>query len=153
MKLLALLTGLCCAFSAVANDSKSILIIAGTPSHGAGEHEFYDAANILAKALDESGLNLKTSIQRDTWPESAALQNIDVLVLHCDGEDKHVAGHVHNVVRLGKVVEETLGVVETHRLAPLVEIVVEKTANASGLLSMREIEVFVAPLLEAGVGT
>ncbi|MEE9368066.1 MAG: ankyrin repeat domain-containing protein [Pontiella sp.] len=112
MKLLALLAGLYCALSVVAAAPKSILLIAGTPSHGAGEHEFYDAAKILANALDESGFNIKTMIHHDTWPERAALDKVDVLVLHCDGEDKHVAlGHEGELLALK---EKGVGMVVLH---------------------------------------
>jgi len=94
MKLCILPILLCGVVFAAAEPPKSILFVAGRPSHGWGEHEFHDGCKVLAKALDASGLNLKTTIQYDTWPASAALEGIDALVVYCDGDQTHVAlGH------------------------------------------------------------
>ena len=81
-------------FSAYAEEPKSILFIAGTPSHGAGEHEHHDGCKVLAKALDDSGLNLKTAIHYDTWPDSTACEGVDAVAIYSDGDQKHIAlGH------------------------------------------------------------
>ena len=94
MKLHALSFLLCCASFAFAEIPKSILFLAGAPSHGWGEHEFHDGCRVLAKALDESGLKVRTTIKYDKWPEGDALEGIDALVIYCDGDEKHVAlGH------------------------------------------------------------
>jgi ankyrin repeat protein len=101
MKTPLLLVLLACLFSAQAADFKSILFIAGSPSHGWGEHEFHEGCRVLARALDESGLNLKTSVQYDTWPERALLESADAVVIYCDGDSKHVAlGHEEELLAL-----------------------------------------------------
>ncbi|VGO19705.1 ankyrin repeat domain-containing protein [Pontiella sulfatireligans] len=101
MKIRLLVALLVCVSCAFGDAPKSILLVAGKPSHGAGEHEFPSGCQILAKALDDSGLNLKTKIQYDTWPENGALDGIDVLVVYCDGDQKHVAlGHEADLLRL-----------------------------------------------------
>jgi len=55
MKLPVLFLFLSSMLSAHAGEPKSVLFIAGKPSHGPGEHEFHDGCNLLAKALDQSG--------------------------------------------------------------------------------------------------
>ncbi len=91
MKLPVLFLFLSSMLSAHVGEPKSVLFIAGKPSHGSGEHEFHDGCTLLAKALDQSGLDLKTRIHFDTWPESEAFEGIDALVVYCDGNEKHVA--------------------------------------------------------------
>ncbi len=94
MKLQILPLLLCCVVSIQAAEPKSILLVAGKPSHGAGEHEHHAGCKLLAKALDESGLNLQTDIHYDTWPGSGAFDGVDVLVLYGDGNNDHLAlGH------------------------------------------------------------
>ena len=94
MKLQILPILLCCVLSLHAAEPKSVLLVAGKPSHGAGEHEHHAGCKLLAKALDESGLNLRTGIHFDTWPGSGAFDGIDALVLYGDGNKDHLAlGH------------------------------------------------------------
>lgn len=94
MKLQILPILLCCVLSLHAAEPKSILFVAGKPSHGEGEHEHHAGCKLLAKALDESGLNLQTDIHYDTWPGSGAFDGVDALVLYGDGNNDHLAlGH------------------------------------------------------------
>ena len=74
------LLGLLCAGSVWTNEPKQVLIMAGKPSHGPGEHEFPVAAEILAKALNDSGQNLNVSVCAEKWTESSELKDLDVLV-------------------------------------------------------------------------
>ncbi len=72
-------------------DTQRILFIAGAPSHGWNKHEFPAGCKLLADCLNESGLSLEASVS-EGWPEdSKLLENADVIVLHSDGHDKHVA--------------------------------------------------------------
>lgn len=86
-----LIVALCfCACSVFAAAPKSVLLVAGKPSHGQGEHEFHAGIDLLAKALNGSGLNLRATVRYDTWPKSGQLAGIDSLVVYCDGDGKHV---------------------------------------------------------------
>ncbi len=112
MKIRLLSALFACLLSVHAGESKSILFVAGTPSHGWNEHEFHDGCKALAKALGESGMGIKTAIQYDTWPEPGVLEGIDVLVVYCDGDKKHVAlGHE---TELQALVERGVGMVFLH---------------------------------------
>lgn len=112
MKLKILSILLCCTAFVCAEEPKSILLVAGKPSHGWNEHEFHDGCNVLAKALDASGLKLNATVQYDTWPESSAFADIDVLVVYCDGDNKHVAlGHE---AELQALADRGVGIVFLH---------------------------------------
>jgi len=95
-----------------AEDYKSILFVAGKPSHAKGAHEFHQGCDVLAKALDESGLNIKTSVRYDKWPESSAFSNIDAVVIYCDGDKKHILnGHEKELQDLS---DRGIGIVALH---------------------------------------
>lgn len=94
MKKLLLMTMTLCVLYVYAAAPKSFLFVAGQASHGWDEHEYPAGVEMLAKALNESGLNLTTAIQLDGWPESGVLDEVDVLVVYCDGNADHVVlGH------------------------------------------------------------
>jgi type 1 glutamine amidotransferase len=94
MKIQLLFVLFACLLSVHAAEPKSILFIAGKPSHGAGEHEHHAGCNVLVKALDDSGLSLKTEIHYDTWPDDAAFNGVDAVVIYADGNQEHIAlGH------------------------------------------------------------
>lgn len=90
----------------------SIVLIAGKPSHGDGEHEHYKGCKLLAKALDDSGLDLQTKIYFDVWPDSTAFVGVDAVVLYADGDQKHPAlGHEADLLSLST---QGVGVVILH---------------------------------------
>jgi hypothetical protein len=70
--------------------TKSVLFIAGPPSHGTGEHEFPDSCRLLADALDASGLAIRASVHEGAWPEEEQLRGADAVVLYCDGNEDHL---------------------------------------------------------------
>ncbi|MCC9644796.1 ThuA domain-containing protein [Rhodopirellula sp. JC740] len=74
-----------------AERSKSILLIAGKPSHGYGAHEHYAGLKVLEQSLLEANPNLKTEVVRG-WPSDASkVESADSIVLYSDGQTRHVA--------------------------------------------------------------
>jgi ankyrin repeat protein len=67
-----------------------VLLIAGEPSHGPGEHRFPDGCALLAGALNASGLDLRAEVSLG-WPADALLARAEALVLYSDGLEQHVA--------------------------------------------------------------
>jgi hypothetical protein len=95
-----LLTLLMGAVSVVAGP-KNILLVAGKPSHGQGEHEFPSGVDLLVKALNESGLDLKATAHYESWPEDEVLKDIDSLVVYGDGNKDHLMlGHEASLLKL-----------------------------------------------------
>jgi hypothetical protein len=78
------------AFFVYAEEPKSILLIAGKPSHGEGEHEFPAGCDILAKALNDSGLDVKATVHYESWPKGEQLAKVDAIVLYGDGNKDHL---------------------------------------------------------------
>lgn len=77
---------------------KSVLLIAGPKSHGAGQHEHPAGCELLAKHLETSGLGIKAEVSLG-WPQDPAkAAAADTIVLYSDGQGAHVAkGHVEEL--------------------------------------------------------
>lgn len=80
--------------------TRNVVLLAGRPSHGYASHEHHAGCQLLAKALNESGLNLKTTVIK-IWPEDeSVLDTADVIVSFADG------GRGHPLLRhMGKIDE------------------------------------------------
>lgn len=101
MKKIVLLMVMMCVGGVRASDSSEVLLVAGKASHGAGEHEYPAGCEVLARALNESGLNLKARVEYEKWPDRADLEACRVLVVYCDGNDAHLAkGHEDDLLAL-----------------------------------------------------
>jgi type 1 glutamine amidotransferase len=79
---------------------KRIVLIAGRPSHGPGDHEFRAGSMLLQKAL--SGIpNLQVDVYTNGWPtrtvdgetvdDDAALDGADAVLIYADGGAGHPA--------------------------------------------------------------
>lgn len=70
---------------------KTVLLIAGPPSHGPGEHEHNAGVQLLAKCLADVP-KLKTRVALSGWPADAAvLEGVDAVVIYSDGGRRHPA--------------------------------------------------------------
>jgi type 1 glutamine amidotransferase len=74
-------------------DKKEILFLAGTKSHGYGAHEHKAGAMLLARSLNESGLDVIAQVVTEgAWPEPwMGYQKPDSIVMYCDGYKGHMA--------------------------------------------------------------
>jgi ankyrin repeat protein len=103
MKRKAIYLLLLCAASVYGNTPKSILLIAGKPSHGEGEHEFPSGCDILARSLNESGLPVNAAVHYESWPNAGQLESADAVVVYCDGNDGHILrGHEADLLDLAQ---------------------------------------------------
>src|SRR5438067_13374083 len=81
-------------FSVHAEDAakKKIVFVAGKPSHGFGAHEHNAGCMLLAKCLNESGLNVEAVVHKNGWPTAPdAFDNAAAVIIYCDGGGGHVA--------------------------------------------------------------
>ena len=69
--------------------AKSVLIVAGAPSHGYGAHEFGAGARLLRDDLGASDLGINAEVVEGEWPRPDRLAEIDALVLFMDGGEGH----------------------------------------------------------------
>ncbi len=71
------------------SEKKTILFIAGNPSHKNGEHEFRAGCMLLSDALNESGLNVEAKVHFYGWPEDESIFNdVDTCIIYADAGGK-----------------------------------------------------------------
>jgi len=106
-KTLVLLATLGCALAAGAAD-KRILLIAGGPSHGPGEHEHKAGCLLFKKCLDTiPGIKAEVSIG---WPQDASVFNgVDAIVIYSDGGGGHPAIQDNRLEQLKSVLDKGAG--------------------------------------------
>ena len=68
---------------------KEILLIAGAPSHGAGQHEHNAGVLLLQQSLGAVKEAHVTVSLNGAWPENAALEKADAIFLFSDGAGSH----------------------------------------------------------------
>ena len=93
MKILALLTALTLSVApgfAADAAKKQLLLLAGRPSHGPGEHEHNAGVLLLKKCLDASGLPVETTTYLSAaWPAPEVLAKADTILFYADGGGGH----------------------------------------------------------------
>lgn len=73
----------------MADGRKKIVMVAGTPSHGPGDHEFNAGTKLLKKCLDVMPSVLATAYYNG-WPaDPTAFDNADSILLYMDGGSGH----------------------------------------------------------------
>ena len=93
--LIALILGvaapLLCPVATAAPAPRNILLIAGSRSHGAGEHEFRAGCLLLQGCLNAIP-GVHSEVVSNGWPASPdAFKGVDAVVIYSDGGDGHPA--------------------------------------------------------------
>lgn len=101
---------------AVADDAKkNILMIAGKPSHGPGQHEHNAGVQLLAKCLRESGLPLDVKFHLNgEWPSAEELAKANTILIYSDGGGGHPALQEGRLAQLDKEMKRGAGFVCLH---------------------------------------
>jgi hypothetical protein len=114
MKFLPLL--LLSVAATLAADKKHVLMIAGRPSHGPGEHEHNAGVQLLAKCLQQGAADLvdvKFHLNAE-WPSQAELDQADTIVVYSDGEGGQPALKDDHTEQLAKEMKRGCGFVCLH---------------------------------------
>ena len=76
-----------------ADAKRNVLLIAGKPSHGPGQHEHNAGVQLFAKCLNENASQLVDVkfVLNGEWPEDAVVAKADTIVIYSDGGAKHPA--------------------------------------------------------------
>ena len=128
MKKLPLLVLFCAALGAsvfAADAKKNVLMIAGRPSHGPGDHEHNAGIQLLAKCLGQGAadrVEVKFHLNAE-WPSAEELAKADTVVIYSDGGGGHPAATPEHLAQLGKEMKRGCGFVCLHYA---VEVEVEK---------------------------
>jgi type 1 glutamine amidotransferase len=97
-------------------EKKSIVMIAGRPSHGPGEHEHNAGVQLLAKCLAEGASDLadvKTHLNAE-WPADEELAKADTIVIYSDGGGGHPALQGDHLAKLAAQMKRGCGFVCLH---------------------------------------
>ena len=93
---------------------KRIVMIAGQPSHGPGEHEHRAGVLLFQKCLaDFPGVQVE--VYSNGWPaDAAALKGTAALVIYSDGGPKHPALQDDHRQQIGALMKQGVGLVCIH---------------------------------------
>ena len=95
---------------------RNVLMIAGRPSHGFGEHEHNAGILLLKKCLDTyapQAVDVKAYLNA-AWPSQEDLDKADTIVMYCDGGGGHVALQGDHLKQLSEEVKRGAGIVCLH---------------------------------------
>ncbi len=93
---------------------KRVLLIAGRPSHAAGDHEFFAGTAILVNLLKQSP-NVFPIMARDGWPKNEKLfDTADVILMYMDGRGGHPVVQGKRMELIQKQIDRGAGWVNLH---------------------------------------
>jgi type 1 glutamine amidotransferase len=97
------------AFAADAADKK-ILLIAGRPSHGPGDHEFNAGCNLLKKCLDGVP-GIRAEVHNMGWPkDDKAFEGVDAVLIYADGGGGHPAIRPERMALISALAKKGVGI-------------------------------------------
>jgi hypothetical protein len=81
----------------LSDERKKVVFVAGTPSHGYGNHEHRAGCLLLARLLDENTDHILSTVYTNGWPKDpTAFDNADAVVMFSNGGGGHmVVPHLH----------------------------------------------------------
>ncbi|MBC8002145.1 MAG: ThuA domain-containing protein [Opitutaceae bacterium] len=102
---------------------KQIVLVAGTRSHGPGEHEHNAGVQLLAKCL-EGYPGIQVRVHLNGWPTNAsAFDGADTIMLYMDGGGGHPALKEDRLAAIDALMKKGVGFVAVHYA---VEVLKEK---------------------------
>ncbi len=97
-----------------ASAKKKIVLVAGRPSHGKGEHEFNAGITLLKKRLDAIP-SVETTAYFNGWPaDPKAFDGADSVVLYMDGGAGHPVIQADHLKVVGALMDKGAGLVCIH---------------------------------------
>jgi type 1 glutamine amidotransferase len=107
-----LLIAIC--WAALAAPPAKIVIVAGKPSHGAGEHEFNAGSMLLAKCLRQNP-GVDAIVVKGGWPaDDSFFEGASSIVLYMDGGENHPLLADDRLAALGKLMKKGVGLACLH---------------------------------------
>jgi type 1 glutamine amidotransferase len=97
-----------CILSCFAADKK-IVLLAGSASHGKGEHEFNAGCQLLKKCLD-SVPGVKTELYKNGWPtDEKTFDGADAIFIYSDGGEGHPFNKSEHRETIDKLMKRGVG--------------------------------------------
>ena len=98
----------------LADGSKKIVMVAGTPSHGRGDHEFNAGTMLLKHCLDKLP-NIVTAAYYNGWPaDPTAFDNADSILLYMDGGSGHPVIQRNRLTEIDQLMKRGVGLCCAH---------------------------------------
>ena len=98
----------------LANGQKKIVLVAGTPSHGPGAHEFNAGTRILDRCL-KSVPGIVTAAYYNGWPaDPTAFDNADSILLYMDGGSGHPVIQRNRLAEIDQLMKRGVGLCCAH---------------------------------------
>ena len=116
LRLLLALTLAATSIFAADGGKKSVVMIAGRPSHGPGEHEHNAGVQLLAKCLQQGAgdkVDVKVHLNAE-WPAAEELAKADTILIYSDGGGGHPALQGDHLAQLGAAMKRGCGYVCLH---------------------------------------
>jgi len=93
-----------------AADSKNIILIAGRPSHGPGDHEFNAGSLLLSKCLNALP-GIHAEVHNMGWPkDESVFDKADAVLIYADGGSRHPAIQAERLALIDGLVEKGVGI-------------------------------------------
>jgi type 1 glutamine amidotransferase len=93
---------------------KKVVMIAGTPSHGKGDHEFNAGTLLLQRCLNQHP-GVVAACYLNGWPKDpTAFDNADTVVIYCDGGAGHPAIQGERLREFHALMEQGVGLCCMH---------------------------------------
>lgn len=109
-----LTSGIANAVSRSASAPRRLVLIAGTPSHGPGDHEFNAGVQLLAECLKGES-NLNVIFQLNGYPkDESVLDGADAIVLFADGGGGHPFIQEQRIERINELAARGVGIMCMH---------------------------------------
>jgi putative membrane-bound dehydrogenase-like protein len=103
------------AYGKTPDGKPCVLLLAGKPSHGPGEHEHNAGVKLLAKCLYQGAPDVVTKVHLNAdWPNDDELAQADTVVIYSDGQGGHVALMEDRLGALKKEMDRGCGLVCLH---------------------------------------
>ena len=93
---------------------RQLVLVAGTQSHGPGDHEFNAGVQLLAKCLKDVP-GLKTTVQLNGWPkDESILEKADAVLFYMDGGGNHPVAQKDRLAFMDSLMSKGVGVGFAH---------------------------------------
>ncbi|MGD9721728.1 MAG: family 16 glycoside hydrolase [Pirellulales bacterium] len=98
----------------LADGAKKIVLVAGTPSHGPGDHEFNAGVKLLQKCLNKLP-HVVTAAYHNGWPaDPTAFDNADTILLYMDGGGGHPVIQRNRLAEIDQLMRQGVGLCCAH---------------------------------------
>lgn len=95
---------------------RKLLMIAGTPSHGPGSHEFNAGTTLLHQCLERAKIpGLNAVLQLNGYPkDESVFDGVDAIFLYCDGGGGHPFIQGNRLKMIGELMSKGVGLMCAH---------------------------------------